>query len=112
MENPFDITELASGYSLASAEDESDGARTKPSERKGVESKFRDAKASEGKCGEGKCGAAKASEGKCGEGKCGAAKASEGKCGEGKCGGIVMPGNAEFLDGDPCKINSNLPQCL
>ncbi|MGD9660628.1 MAG: hypothetical protein AB7U63_05085 [Porticoccaceae bacterium] len=74
-ENPFQLTELSSGYKVADAH--------------------------EGKCGEGKCGESKAEgEGKCGEakadgeGKCGESKAGgEGKCGEskadseGKCGG-------------------------
>ena len=76
-ENPFQMTELSSGYMVADAH----GATE------------------EGKAGEGKCG-----EGKCGEGKCGdqetdkedaedaedaaeEGKAGEGKCGEGKCGG-------------------------
>ena len=73
-ENPFEATDLDSGYMLAGGE-----------------------KAEEGKCGEGKCGGEKAEEGKCGEGKCGGEKAEEGtcggekaeegKCGEGKCGG-------------------------
>ena len=65
--NPFNLTELSSGYMVAEME--------------------------EGKCGEGKCGEGKADsaaekmeEGKCGEGKCGESKAEEGKCGEGKCG--------------------------
>ena len=43
--NPFDMTELSSGYMVADSH--------------------------EGKCGEGKCGEEKAEEGKCGEGKCG-----------------------------------------
>jgi uncharacterized low-complexity protein len=59
--NPFDVSEMSSGYMLAGHEDGH--------------------KAEEGKCGEGKCG-----EGKCGEGKCGEGKDKEGKCGEGKCG--------------------------
>ena len=63
-DNPFEATDLDSGYMLA------DGHKAK-----------------EGKCGEGKCGGEKAKEGKCGEGKCGGEKAHEGKCGEGKCGG-------------------------
>ncbi len=92
--NPFSITELSSGYEVASA----------------------DKSGAEGKCGEGKCGGSKAgsadksakAEGKCGgstsehtgskadgEGKCGGSNAgsadktesAEGKCGEGKCGG-------------------------
>ena len=110
-ENPFAMSELSSGYMVASSH-------------------------MEGKCGEGKCGGAKATkegkcgmkmmdadgdgkvtkdefdaaheamfskkdknadgvldasemEGKCGEGKCGGAKTTkEGKCGEGKCGGM------------------------
>jgi uncharacterized low-complexity protein len=85
-ENPFAMSELASGYMVADSH-------------------------MEGKCGEGKCGGDKAKavkEGKCGEGKCGGDKAKkegkcggdkdrgcseeakaakEGKCGEGKCGG-------------------------
>jgi len=63
--NPFDMTELSSGYMVAESEE---------------------GKCGEGKCGEGKCGEGKAEEGKCGEGKCGEGKAEEGKCGEGKCG--------------------------
>ena len=56
--NPFEITELSSGFMVAGDHEGSCG---------------------EGKCGEGKCGEGegKAEEGKCGEGKCG-----EGKCGE------------------------------
>jgi len=71
--NPFQLSELKSGYEIASKDAEG--------------------KCGEGKCGEGKCGEAKPkaeTEGKCGEGKCGEAKPkaeSEGKCGEGKCGG-------------------------
>lgn len=65
-QNPFSMSDLSSGYMVASSHD-----------------------AGEGKCGEGKCGGdKKAEEGKCGEGKCGGdKKAEEGKCGEGKCGG-------------------------
>ena len=60
--NPFEITNLPSGYMVADAH-------------------------GEGKCGEGKCGEGKSdTEGKCGEGKCGEDKCGEGKCGEGKCG--------------------------
>ena len=81
-ENPFSMSELSSGYTVADSH-------------------------MEGKCGEGKCGGDKTkAEGKCGEGKCGGDKAAaeggkaaaegkcggdktkaEGKCGEGKCGG-------------------------
>ncbi|KJS04154.1 MAG: hypothetical protein VR73_15105 [Gammaproteobacteria bacterium BRH_c0] len=83
-ENPFQASELSSGYQVAQAEKDGEG------------------KCGEGKCGEGKCGegmgaegdAKAACEGKCGEGKCGEEKCSEhgdkargeGKCGEGKCG--------------------------
>ena len=76
-ENPFQLTQLNGGYSLA-AKAEGEG------------------KCGEGKCGEGKSakaeGEGKCGEGKCGEGKCGGAKTEakaegEGKCGEGKCGG-------------------------
>jgi uncharacterized low-complexity protein len=78
-DNPFEATDLDSGYMLAGGEKAEEG------------------KCGEGKCGgekakEGKCGGEKAEEGKCGEGKCGGEKAEEGKCGgekaeEGKCGG-------------------------
>ncbi len=73
--NPFDLTELSSGYMVAEMEEGKCG------EGKCGEAKA-DAKAKEGKCGEGKCGESKAKEGKCGEGKCGESKAKEGKCGE------------------------------
>ena len=99
-QNPFEMTELSSGYMVA-----------------GKEGSCGEGKCGEGKCGEGKCGSKKAvkmmdkngdgniswmewdrafatmdknndgklthseMEGKCGEGNCG-----EGKCGEGKCG--------------------------
>jgi len=71
-ENPFAMSELSSGYMVASSH-------------------------IEGKCGEGKCGGAKATkEGKCGEGKCGGAKATkEGKCGEGKCGMKMMDADGD-----------------
>ncbi|MGV6808042.1 MAG: HvfA family oxazolone/thioamide-modified RiPP metallophore [bacterium] len=78
-ENPFQMTELSSGYEVA------DGHEGKCGEGKCGGEKAE----GEGKCGEGKCGEDKAEgEGKCGEGKCGEGKADEeGKCGEGKCGG-------------------------
>ena len=114
-ENPFAMSELSSGYMVASSHIEG----------KCGEGKCGGAKATkEGKCGEGKCGMkmmdadgdgkvtkdefnaaheamfgkkdknadgvldANEMEGKCGEGKCGGAKTTkEGKCGEGKCGG-------------------------
>ena len=69
--NPFEMTKLSSGYTVAMSDTPD-----------------------EGKCGEGKCGGDKAKkEAKCGgdkamEGKCGGDKTKkEGKCGEGKCGG-------------------------
>ncbi|WP_126453863.1 hypothetical protein [Sulfuriflexus mobilis] len=63
-ENPFAVSDLANGYSVAWGD--------KPS----------DDKPAEGKCGEGKCGGDKAKkemEGKCGGDK--AKKEMEGKCG-------------------------------
>ncbi|MDH3923757.1 MAG: hypothetical protein OET41_04040 [Xanthomonadales bacterium] len=78
-DNPFEATDLDSGYMLAGGE--------KAEEGKCGEGKCGGEKAEEGKGGEGKCGGEKAEEGKCGEGKCGGEKAEEGKCGEGKCGG-------------------------
>ena len=77
-ENPFQLTQLESGYNLASKA-EGEG------------------KCGEGKCGEGKCGEGKAAtdadaktkaddEGKCGEAKTATKADGEGKCGEGKCG--------------------------
>ena len=75
-ENPFAMSELASGYMVAEGqmpEGKCGEGMTKATE--------------EGKCGEGKAKAT--TEGKCGEGKCGegmtkAKAAEEGKCGEGK----------------------------
>ena len=64
--NPFQSTELSSGYMQLAKHHE------------------------EGKCGEAKCGedTKKDAEGKCGEAKCGedSKKDAEGKCGEAKCG--------------------------
>jgi len=63
--NPFEMTKLASGYTVAMSDTPD-----------------------EGKCGgdkmkkEAKCGGDKAK-----EAKCGGDKKKEGKCGEGKCGG-------------------------
>ncbi len=79
-DNPFGMTQLSGGYSVAAAEEGKCGGMKEES-----------AKETEGKCG----GAMKAKEeGKCGEGKCGAKREThEGKCGgekkmeEGKCGG-------------------------
>lgn len=88
--NPFGLTELASGYMLASS------AATNPTAEES------EAKDGEGSCGEGRCGADAAdSEGNCGahaddaaatDGEVAQAdgdedKDGEGKCGEGRCGG-------------------------
>ena len=69
-DNPFQASELTSGYNT-------------------LDAKLAEGGCGEGKCGEGKCGEGeKGEEGKCGEGKCGEGdKGEEGKCGEGKCGG-------------------------
>jgi len=78
-DNPFEITELSTGYMHTAAEDGS-------------------GKMKDGACGEGKCGAAmqKGAEEKTAEGKCAGNKPmpaasksnknKEAKCGEGKCG--------------------------
>lgn len=78
-DNPFGLTELASGYMLAASA--AHGATDHESEEKDHE----------GSCGEGRCGAeaaddedADADADKDGEGSCGE---GEGKCGEGRCGG-------------------------
>ena len=109
-ENPFQITEMSSGYMVA-----------------GEEGSCGEGKCGESKCGEGECGGkmavkmmdkngdgkiswtewdsgfahmdsnndgklsaseidGKKPEGSCGEGKCGEDKSKEGSCGEGKCG--------------------------
>ena len=67
VEDPFEVTELSSGYMLGTT-----------GEGHGED------KEGEGKCGEGSCGE-KEGEGNCGEGSCGE-KEGEGKCGEGSCG--------------------------
>lgn len=72
-ENPFQMTELSSGYMVA---DGHGGAEEGAAE----EDKTKEGKCGEGKCGEGKCGGADTDAS--GEGK-----TEEGKCGEGKCGG-------------------------
>ncbi len=86
-ENPFELSEFASGYMVAGDHEGACG-----------EGKCGGDKAEgEGACGEGKCGGDKAEgEGACGgdkaegEGACGGDKAEgEGKCGEGKCGGAA-----------------------
>lgn len=74
-QNPFQVTELSTGYNLAAKDAEG--------------------KCGEGKCGEGKCGADKAktaetkgaAEGTCGEDH---AKAKEGACGEDKAAAKTM----------------------
>lgn len=69
-ENPFQMTELSSGYMVA---DSHGGAE---------EGAVEEDKSEEGKCGEGKCGGEEADADASGEDK-----SEEGKCGEGKCGG-------------------------
>lgn len=80
-ENPFTLTELATGYMLTAQSDSKSKSKMK-----------------DGACGEGQCGSAmmKGSEEKTAEGNCAgnkpmpktkaAGKKMEGKCGEGKCG--------------------------
>ena len=72
IDNPFEVTELSSGYmSMAEADSDQEG---------GV-------KAKDGSCGEGKCGNKKGdAEEKGKEGSCGDKKMEEGKSMEGKCG--------------------------
>ncbi|MCY4420269.1 MAG: hypothetical protein OXC42_03330 [Gammaproteobacteria bacterium] len=74
-ENPFELTELSSGYMVADAQGATEDGTTE-------EGKTEEGKCGEGKCGEGKCGGQDADEGAADESKTG-----EGKCGEGKCGG-------------------------
>jgi len=89
-ENPFGMTDLASGYEVAFSSRKDEEAEGKCGEGKEAEGTCGEGKdAHEGSCGEGKAPA----EGSCGEGKapaegsCGEGKAEgEGKCGEGKCG--------------------------
>ncbi|MDH5735126.1 MAG: hypothetical protein OEY87_03290 [Gammaproteobacteria bacterium] len=90
--NPFGMTELTQGYTLAAATEGKCG-EAKCGGNKAAESKCGGDKAKEAKCGEGKCGSnkSKASEGKCGgsknkeaEAKCGGNKAAESKCGGAK----------------------------
>lgn len=69
-ENPFQMTELSSGYMVADAH----GAAQ--------EGAAEEEKTEEGKCGEGKCGGEKSDADAPEEDK-----TEEGKCGEGKCGG-------------------------
>ena len=84
--NPFQLSELSSGYEVAGKDAEGKCGEAKGMAKKAEGKAKGEAKKAEAKAkAEGKCG-----EGKCGEGKCGGAtpKAeSEGKCGEGKCGG-------------------------
>ncbi len=84
--NPFEISELSTGYMLTAKSD---------LEEKGSK------KMKDGSCGEGKCGSSlmKGSEEKTAEGKCAGdkpmpsmkksgEKGAEGKCGEGTCGSM------------------------
>ena len=83
-ENPFNMTELNSGYMVAGHDAEGKcGEGKKEGEGKCGEGKAE----SEGKCGEGHDG--KKAEGACGEKAKAEGKCGEGKCGEGKCGGMA-----------------------
>ena len=88
--NPFEMTELSSGYQIVVASKEGD---KKGAEGKCGNMKEGDKKGAEGKCGNMKEGDKKGAEGKCGNMKEGDKKGAdgkkdaEGKCGEGKCGG-------------------------
>ena len=72
IDNPFEVTELSSGYmSMAEADSDQEGGM----------------KAKDGSCGEGKCGNKTGdAEEKGKEGSCGDKKMEEGKSMEGKCG--------------------------
>ena len=72
IDNPFEVTELSSGYmSMAEADSDQDEGM----------------KAKDGSCGEGKCGNKTGdAEEKAKEGSCGDKKMDEGKSMEGKCG--------------------------
>jgi len=87
-ENPFQMSELSSGYMVA---DSHMGAEGNCGGNKGeAEAKCGADKAATKDDAEGKCGGDKsATEGKCGGDKAAApaAKSAEGKCGEAKCGG-------------------------
>jgi uncharacterized low-complexity protein len=73
-DNPFGMSDLDSGYMLASSHKE--GEEGSCGENKGEEGNCGENKGEEGNCGENKDEDDKGEEGKCGEGKCG-----EGKCG-------------------------------
>ncbi len=108
--NPFEVSELSSGYMNVAEADMADvveegvkkmkdgvcgegkcggkmsGAAEKTEEGK-CAGKMGDAsKTAEGKCGDKKMGEGKAAEGKCGDKKMGEGKAKEGKCGDKKMG--------------------------
>jgi uncharacterized low-complexity protein len=76
-QNPFGLTSLSSGYTVAFSGRKDEEAEGKCGEGKQAEGSDEQKGAHEGNCGEGK-----AKEGSCGEGK-----AHEGSCGEGKAGG-------------------------
>jgi uncharacterized low-complexity protein len=88
-DNPFEATDLDSGYMLAGGDKDKEG--------KCGEGKCGGDGEEEGSCGgdgeeEGSCGGDGEEEGSCGgdgeeEGSCGGDEGEEGKCGEGKCGG-------------------------
>jgi uncharacterized low-complexity protein len=98
--NPFEMTELSSGYQVlvASADEASGSGAEKEAEGKCGGMKEDESKDTEGKCGgmkegeskdaEGKCGGMKEGESKDAEGKCGGMKEGESKGAEGKCGGM------------------------
>ena len=92
-ENPFDASDLDTGYMLA---DSHEGGEGSCGEGEGSCGEGEGSCGEgEGSCGEGSCGEGEGScgEGSCGEGSCGEGEGScgekgeEGKCGEGKCGG-------------------------
>lgn len=74
--NPFEMTKLASGYTVAMSDTPDEG-------KCGGDKAMKDGKCGGDKATEAKCGGDKAKEAKCGGDK----TKTEGKCGEGKCGG-------------------------
>jgi uncharacterized low-complexity protein len=120
--NPFEVSELSSGYMNVAEADMVDvvkegvkkvkdgvcgegkcggkmaGAAEKAEEGKCAGKMEDGAKKAEGKCGEGKCGDKKMGEGKAAEGKCGDKKMGEGKAAEGKCGDKKM-GDGKAAEG-------------
>jgi uncharacterized low-complexity protein len=96
-DNPFNMTDLGSGYMVA----EEGSCGDKKGEGSCGDKKGEGKAEGEGKCGEGKCGdKKKAHEGKCGEGKCGDKKKAEGSCGDKKAEGSCGDKKAEGSCGD------------